>query len=107
MKTDEGEIDDEDGGEQSFSQPDAVFPMSASGSEEVNAFLRGEDESKTFKHFNDKTHAERWAAKYFNGGHGAGSGYCAVAEVVGNAMAGFHVRVTKIMNEDGMGKFCS
>jgi len=44
--------------------------------------------------------------KYF-GGNGTGTGYCAVAEVFGNAMAGFHVRVTKIMDEDRMGKFAS
>ena len=109
LKTDEGEVDDEDEEEegQSFSQPNAVFPEDASGSAEVNEFLRGEEQSKTFNHLNDKTHAERWAAKYFNGDHGAGTGYCAIAEVVGNAMTGFRVRVTKIMNEDGMGKFVS
>ena len=108
MKVDESEADDEDEEEeeQSFSQPDAEFPESASGSEEVNAFLRGEEESKTFNHLKNEGHAMNWAAKYF-GGNGTGTGYCAVAEVFGNAMAGFHVRVTKIMDEDGMGKFAS
>ena len=108
LKVDESEVDDEDedGEEQSFSQPDAVFPEDASGSAEVNEFLHGEEESKTFNHLKNKRHAQNWAAKYF-GGDGTGTGYCAIAEVGGNIMAGFHVRVTKIMNEDGMGKFVS
>ena len=61
----------------SWRQPDADFP--GSNAEVVNDFLRGEDQCRVFDHFNSVRHAKNWAKKYFNGGHGQGSGYSAIA----------------------------
>eukprot|EP00978_Attheya_sp_CCMP212_P020652 scaffold59368_cov47-Attheya_sp.AAC.1 len=75
----------------SWCQPYAVFPGSQSKNNDVTAFLRGSKQREEFSHFNDSRHAGNWASKYFNGGHGQGSGYSANATVGDRAS----VRVTK------------
>eukprot|EP00984_Skeletonema_dohrnii_P008522 scaffold3144_cov93-Skeletonema_dohrnii-CCMP3373.AAC.1 len=73
----------------SWRQPDADFP--GSNADEVNDFLRGDEEYRVFHNFNDLRHAQNWANKYFDGGHGQGSGYSAIAV----AGPGVSVTVTK------------
>eukprot|EP00985_Skeletonema_marinoi_P031527 scaffold37718_cov187-Skeletonema_marinoi.AAC.12 len=73
----------------SWRQPDADFP--GSNADEVNDFLRGEEECRVFHKFNDLSHAQNWANKYFDGGHGQGSGNSAIAV----AGPGVSVTVTK------------
>eukprot|EP00956_Cyclotella_meneghiniana_P024471 scaffold49191_cov23-Cyclotella_meneghiniana.AAC.1 len=75
----------------SWKQPNAVF--SGSNADEVNNFLRGEEQSRTFDHFQDLEQAEKWADEYFNG-DGKGRGYSAVA-AAGRDSSGAFVTVTK------------
>ena len=85
--------------DEDWRQPDAIFP--GSNGEDVTAFLHGNEESKTFTHFNDISHASNFANKYFGGsngcGKGDGSGYNATAKAgVNEESGGAFVTITKV-----------